>query len=77
MLTPIVQVYRFSEHSGTYESFTVVCMFLGEATCHGLDRPITIGQARRFVKTLSNNGIHTLRFVRKGRMKEYRIKNYG
>lgn len=73
MLTPIVQVYRFSEQGGTYESFTVVCMFLGEATCYGLDRPITLGQARRFVKTLANNGVHTLRFVRKGRMKEHRI----
>lgn len=73
MLTPIVQVYRFSEQGGTYESFTVVCMFLGEATCHGLDRPITVGQARSFIRTLRNNGIHTLRFVRKGRMKEHII----
>lgn len=73
MLTPIVQIYRFSEQGGTYESFTVVCMFLGEATCHGLDRPISVGQARRFVETLRNNGIHTLRFLRNGRMKEHRI----
>jgi len=75
MLTPIVQVYRFSEQGGTYESFTVVCMLLGEATCHGLDRPITVGQARRFVRTLRDNGIHTMRFTRNGRVKEYRINS--
>lgn len=73
MFTPIVQVYRFSEQGGTYESFTVVCMMLGEATCYGLDRPITVAQARRFVKTLRNNGVHTLRFMRNGRMKEHKI----
>jgi hypothetical protein len=69
MFTPIVSLYRFGEKCGTYESFTTVTFYGGEATINGLCQPISPKQARRFVRDMRLLGVHTLRYKRKGRLK--------
>ena len=69
MFTPIVSIYRFGEKCGTYESFTTVTFYGGEATVNGLCKPITKPQARKFVNDMRLLGVHTLRYKRKGRLK--------
>ena len=69
MFKPIVELYRFGEKCGTYESFTTVTFYGGEATINGLCQPIRPKQARKFVHDMRLLGVHTLRYKRKGRYK--------
>ena len=69
MFTPIVSIYRFDEGCGTYESFTTVTFYGGEATVNGLCKPITKPQARKFIEDMRLLGVHTVRYTRKGRLK--------
>jgi len=75
-MQPLIEPYRFGEIGSTpdemtYECFTVLSYFwpMNEVTIHGLDRQVTLGQAKALRKYLRDQGITTVRYVRNGRVK--------
>lgn len=70
----LIETYRFSESSGTYESFTTIIYFHDEAMLVGLDKGITPKQYREIKEHLKNKGVQLVRYVRKGKVKVRIIK---
>lgn len=73
MLARVVDIHRFNEGGGTYDSFTVITYFGTEATLQCLDRSISVAQARDLVTKLREQGMKTMRYYRNGRLKIQRL----
>ena len=74
-IRPLIEPYRFNEHHGSYDSFTLIVYRLdNEVDLHGFNGTPSIRLWRELCQHLAPYTITHVNALRNGKLKRYRVR---